>query len=183
MLDLGVLDEDIKVPVLIEDAGVEQFILGGLFIARPVGFDDGLVRVRGLRILVEVLHIRVGWRAVEVEVILLDILAVITLAVAQPEQPFLEDRVAPVPQRQREAEQLAVIGDASEPVLPPPVRTVLRVIVSEVVPGVAVRAVIFAYGPPLPLTQIRPPLLPGGSSFAVLLDPNLFRAGFVGLVR
>jgi hypothetical protein len=39
-----------------------------------------------------------------------------------------------------------------------------------------------AHGPPLPLTQIRPPLLPGGSSFAILLEPSQFRAGFVVLV-
>src|SRR5262249_18280834 len=104
-------------------------------------------------------------------------------AVAQSEQPFLEDRVAPVPQRQREAEQLAVIGDAGESVLPPAVSTVLRVIMGKVVPGVTVRAVIFAHGAPLPLTQVRAPLLPRGSSFAVLLEPGLFRAGFVGLVR
>ena len=80
-LDLGVLDEDIKVPILIEDAGVEQLIFGGLFVAHPVGFNDGPVWVRGLRILVEVFHIRVGWRAVEVEVVFLDVLAVIPLAV------------------------------------------------------------------------------------------------------
>ena len=182
-LDLGVLDEDVKVPVLIEDACVEQFILGGLFVACPVGFDDGPVRVLGLRILVEILHVRVSWRAVEVEVILLDVLAVIPLAVAQSEQPFLEDRIAPVPLRQREAEQLAAIGDTGEPVLAPPVRTVLRLIMGEVIPGIAVGAVIFAHGSPLALTQIWPPLLPRGSSFAVLLEPGLFRARFVHLVR
>src|SRR5262249_21390645 len=110
-------------------------------------------------------------------------LAVIALAVAQSEQPFLEDRIAPVPQRQREAEQLAVIGDAGEPVLTPPVSTVLRVVMGEEIPGVTVGAVIFAHGPPLPLTQIRPPLLPRGSSFAVLLEPGLLRAGFVDLLR
>src|SRR5262245_37804126 len=44
-LGLGVLDEDVEVSVLIEYAGVHQFILGGLFVARPVGVDDGLVRV------------------------------------------------------------------------------------------------------------------------------------------
>jgi len=181
-LDLGVLDENIEVPVVIEYAGVQQFILGGLFVARPVGVDNGLVRVRGLRILVEILHVRMGWRAVEVEVVFLDVLAVITLAVAQSEQPFLEDRIAPVPKRQRETEQLAVIGDAGEPVLTPPVCPVLRVIVGEVIPGVAIGAVIFTHCPPLPLAQIRPPLLPDGSSFAVFLEPGLFRAGFVGLI-
>src|SRR5262249_6086358 len=109
------------------------------------------------------------------------VLAVIALAVAQSEQPLLEDRVAPVPQRQREAKQLAAVGDAGESVLAPPVRTVLCVIMGEVVPGVAVGAVVFAHGSPLPLAQIRPPLLPCGSSFAVLLETGQLRAGFVGL--
>src|SRR6185503_6953208 len=99
--------------------------------------------------LLEVLHVRVGWRAVEVEVILLDVFAVIPLAVAQSEQAFLEDRIAPGPQCQREAEQLTVIGDAGEPVLTPAVRTVLRVIVREVVPRVSVVAVVFTHCPPL----------------------------------
>ena len=57
-----------------------------------------------LRVLVEVLHVRVRRRAVEVEVVLLDVLAVIPLAVGQAEQPLLEDRILPVPQRQGEAQ-------------------------------------------------------------------------------
>ena len=69
-----------------------------------IGFDDGYVRVLGLRILVEVLHVRVSRRAIEAEVVLLDVLAVIPFAVAQSEQAFLEDGVAPVPQREREAQ-------------------------------------------------------------------------------
>src|SRR5262249_40889176 len=64
-----------------------------------------------------------------------------------------------------------------------PVSAVLRMIVSEVIPGVAVGAVILAHGAPLPLTQIRSPFLPRGSSFAVFLEPGLFGAGFVGLIR
>src|SRR5215470_8165591 len=63
-LDLGILDEDIKVSVLVEDAGVEQFILGSMSVALPVVFDEGHVRILRLRILVEVLHIRVGGRVV-----------------------------------------------------------------------------------------------------------------------
>jgi hypothetical protein len=55
--------------------------------------------------------------------------------------------------------------------------------VGEVVPGVAVGAVILSDGPPLALTQVRSPFLPGGLSFAVLLEAGLFRAEFVGLVR
>src|SRR5262249_7831478 len=109
--------------------------------------------------------------AIEIEVILLDVLAVIPLAVGQSEQPFLEDWIAPIPQREREAQKLAVVGDASEPVLTPSVGTVLRVIMSEVVPGVAVRAVVLAHRPPLALAQIRPPLLPGYALVIFFLQP------------
>src|SRR5262249_48954551 len=112
-----------------------------------------------------------------------DVFAVVSLAVAQSEQPFLEDWIASVPERQREAEQLPIIRDAGEPVLPPAVGPVLRVIVCEVIPGVAVGTVVFAHRAPLPLAQIGAPLLPGRASFAVLLEPGLFGVELVGLVR
>jgi hypothetical protein len=47
-----------------------------------------------------------GRRAVEVEVVLLDVLAVIALAVGEAEQALLEDRILAVPQGQGEAEPL-----------------------------------------------------------------------------
>ena len=49
-------------------------------------------------------------RAVDVEVVLLHVLAVVALAVGEPEQPLLQDRVALVPQRQREAQPLLVVA-------------------------------------------------------------------------
>ena len=100
---------------------------------------------------------------VEVEVVLLDVLAVVALAVGQPEQPLLEDRVLAVPQRQREAQPLLVVGDAGEPVLAPAVGARARLVVAEVVPGVAVVAVVLAHGAPLALGEVRPPLPPGHS--------------------
>ena len=42
-------------------------------------------------------------RAVEVEVVFLDVFAVIALAVGQSEQPFFEDGIVAIPQRQAEA--------------------------------------------------------------------------------
>ena len=52
-----------------------------------------------MRILVEVLHVRMGGRAVEVEVILLDVLAVIAFPVGETEQALLKNRIPPVPER------------------------------------------------------------------------------------
>ena len=98
--------------------------------------------------------------AVEIEVVLLDVLAVIALAVGQAEQPLLEDRVAAVPQREREAQPLLVVADAGEAVLAPAVGARARLVVGEVVPGVAVVAVVLADGAPLPLAQVRSPLPP-----------------------
>ena len=68
----------------------------------------------GLRILVQVPHVRMRRRAVEVEVVLLDVLAVVALTVGQAEEALLEDRVLAVPERERETEELAVVGDAGE---------------------------------------------------------------------
>jgi hypothetical protein len=44
------LDEDVEISILIENAGVEQFILGRLSSRFPVRFDDRPIRVLGLRI-------------------------------------------------------------------------------------------------------------------------------------
>ena len=139
------------------------------------GLDEVGVRERRLRVLVEVLHVRVRRRAVEVEVVLLDVLAVVALAVGQAEQPLLEDRVLAVPQRQREAEPLLVVGDAGQAVLAPAVGARAGLIVAEVVPGVAALAVVLADGPPLPFAQVRPPLLPRGRLFVVLPRVGLVR--------
>jgi hypothetical protein len=54
----------------------------------------------------------VGRRRVEIEVVLLDVLAVIAFAVGEAEQTFLENGIASVPEREREAEQLPIVGDA-----------------------------------------------------------------------
>ena len=49
-------------------------------------------------------HVRVSRRAVEVEVVLLDVLAVVAFAVREPEEPLLQDRIPAVPQGEGEAE-------------------------------------------------------------------------------
>ena len=50
-----------------------------------------------------------GRRAVQVEIVFLDVLPVIALAVGQPEQPLLENGIFAVPQREGEAEPLLVV--------------------------------------------------------------------------
>ena len=97
---LGVLHEDVEVAVVIEDAGVEEFILHLLPAAAAVRLHQVGVGIGRLGVLVEVLHVGVGRRAVEVEVVLLHILAVVAFAVGESEEPLLEDRVLAVPEGQ-----------------------------------------------------------------------------------
>ena len=120
---LGVFDKDVEIAILIENTGIEQFVFHLLAVAPGVGLDQIFVWIGGLRVLVQVLHVRVGWRAVEVEVVLLHILAVVALTVGQAKQPFLEDRVLTIPQGQCEAQVLLIIRNPSQTILAPAVGT------------------------------------------------------------
>jgi len=87
---LGVLHEDVEIAVVVEDACVEQLVFG-VVDAAPTVLDQLPVGVLPLRVLVEVLHVRVRRRVVEVEVILLDVLAVVRLAGHQAEEALFQD--------------------------------------------------------------------------------------------
>ena len=90
---LRVLDEHVEVAVAVEHARVEQLVLEvrrGR--ACRLVSHEVVVGIGRLRVLVEILHVRVRRRRVEIEVVLLDVLAVVALAVGQAEQPLLEDR-------------------------------------------------------------------------------------------
>src|SRR5262249_8384948 len=175
---LRIFDEHVEVAVVVEDARVEQLVLMLQPRARSVRVDEIGIRKRRLRILVEVLHVRMRRRAIEVEVALLDVFAVIPFVVGEAEQALLQNRIAAVPQRQGEAEELPVVGDAGESVFTPPVRTGPCLVVTEIAPGISALAVVFADGAPLALAQIGTPLLPVRFAVAGLPQP-----GFFGVAR
>src|SRR5512147_3157622 len=99
-------------------------------------------------------------RTVEVEVIFLDVLAVIAFAIGEPEETLLEDRVFPVPKGERKTDSLLLVADPPEPILAPAIGARAGVIVGEEIPRVTPRTIVLADGPPLTLGQIRAPLLP-----------------------
>src|SRR5262249_4616335 len=107
------------------------------------------------------------------EVVLLDVLAVIALAVGQAEESFLENRVLAVPEGQGQAETLLVVRDAGQAVLAPAVGTGTGLVVAEVIPGVARKAVILADGAPLTFAQVGTEFFPGDLLFATLLQAHL----------
>ncbi len=154
---LGVLDDDVEVAVLLEDAGVDQLELGFALGATRRLLDELLVGVRRVRVEIAHPQVGVGRRRVEVVVDLFDVLPMVALLSGQAEQALLEDRIALVPERDREAETLLGVAEATEAVLSPAISAAARVGVREVIPRRAVAAVALAHGPPLPLAEVGPP--------------------------
>ncbi len=74
-----------------------------------------------------------------------------------------------IPQRQREAEVLSVVGETSDSILAPAIGAAARLLVAEVLPRGAIRAVILAHRSPLPLAEVGTPLPPGNLRFARFL--------------
>ena len=158
---LGILDKNVEVAIAIKDTCIQQLIFHVATIAPLARLDQIVVGKRGLRILVQVLHVGVRGRAVEVEVILFDILAVIALAVGQPKQALLQYRILVVPQTYAEAQQLVPIADAGQAILAPVIGAGAGLVMAKVVPGISVLAVVLANRPPLPLAKVGSPLSPG----------------------
>ena len=155
---LRVRHVDRPVPVVVEDARVEQLELRVL--EAPAVVDELLVGERRLRVVVAPAKQRVTRKPLEVPPVLLDVLAVVALRPRQAEHALLEDRVAAVPEREREAELVADVRDAGHPVLVPAVGARPRVVVRERAPRVAALRVVLADGAPRPLAQVRAPLVP-----------------------
>jgi hypothetical protein len=101
---------------------------------------------------------------VEVVPVLLGVLAVVALAPGEPEDPLLEDRIATVPEREREAQRLTVVADPAQAVLVPPVGARARMVVREELPGITAGAVILADRSPGAFAQIRTPPPPDGTA-------------------
>ena len=172
-VSLRVVHLDDPVPVLVERPGVQEFVLGLGAVAPGVLGDEVVVGVGALRVVIAPPVPRVARHRVQVPPVLLDVLAVIALLAGKPERPLLEDRVAPVPQRQRQAQPLLDVAEPGEPVLAPAVGAGAGVIVRQVIPGPAVRAVILPDRAPLPLADVGSPPVPvAGLKQAVLEVPE-----------
>jgi hypothetical protein len=171
---LGVLHEDIEVPIAIEDARVEEFVFTVVACALLVACTQRVIREAGLRILVEILHVGMRGRAIQVEAVVLDVFAVAAFGVGQPEEPFFQEGIAPVPERDCEADQLLTIADAGEPVVAPAVGPGAGVVVRKVLPGVSVSGVVLPHRAPRAFAQVRTPPFPVEPSRASFFQAGLF---------
>src|SRR6476469_4278156 len=168
---LRIFDEHIEVAIVVEYAGVEEFVLTIVARAPTVLIDEMRIGKLPVRILVERLVVRVCWRAIQVEVALIDVLAVVAFVVRQAEQAFFQNGIPAVPQRDRETEAALAVAPAEKSVFSPPIHAAAGMIVREVLPGCTKRRVVLTDGAPLSIGQVRPPSLPVLFAPAILLEP------------
>src|ERR1700749_825027 len=140
----------------------------------PVLRQQLVVGELGLRVLVEVALVAVRRQVIDVEVVLLDVLTVISFGIGQAEQALLQDRVPLVPQRKSQAPALLVGAEPGDAILPPAVRARPCLIMTEIRPGVLAVAVVFPDRPPLALAEIRSPGPPRNAR------PGLLQPLFLG---
>src|SRR5262245_40036676 len=99
-------------------------------------------------------------RGVEVVIELFDVFAVVTLAIGEDEKSFFQECVAAVPECERQAQPPAVVTDPGETVFAPAIGPATGLVVRQVVPSIAVGAIVFANRAPLPLRYIGSPKSP-----------------------
>src|SRR2546427_4482397 len=99
-------------------------------------------------------------RAVEIEIVLFYVLAVITLVAGQSKNAFLQNGIVLVPQGHRKTDHLAPITDSREAILIPAIGTRSCLVVGEVFPRISVRAVVLTHCAPGTFAEIRSPALP-----------------------
>src|SRR5260370_10392414 len=110
----------------------------------------------------------------DVEVVFLNVLAVIALLRGEAEASLFQTRGHPIPQCQSETHHLVTVADSSDAVFSPAISARTRVVVRERLPGSAAWTVILPDRSPLPLGEIGPPPFPmlfAGSRF---FEPTVF---------
>mmetsp|Transcript_37938 Transcript_37938/g.61471 ORF Transcript_37938/g.61471 Transcript_37938/m.61471 type:complete len:262 (+) Transcript_37938:2430-3215(+) len=143
---------NIKILVAIEDARVQKLKLRVVGTTLSILFCQPRIRELALRVLVQELHIRMGWSRVEIPIVLLHILAVVTLVVGKAKQAFLEDGVLSIPQSNAEANESVSITEPRETILSPAIRLRARLVVTKAAPCLSPRRVVLSNRSPLTFT-------------------------------
>ncbi len=171
---LGVFNRDVEVAVFAQDTSVPEFELRLHFGALGIAPDQFVVGKLRLRVTIRHPHVGMGRRVVLEEKYFLHILAVISLRTRQTKEAFLEDGIALIPEGESKTEPLFEIRNATNSIFAPAVGAGACVVVREIIPGVAIRAVILPHRAPLPFAQIRPPQMPALFAIVILLETLLF---------
>ena len=98
----------------------------------------------------------------------------VALGTSESKQPLFENRIAAIPERQREAKPALAIANAQQTIFTPAIGSTASLVVRELLPGIAVLGVIFPDRSPLSLGQIRPPALPVALARPAFVEPLRF---------
>src|SRR4029077_7351247 len=89
---------------------------------------------------------------------------------------FLNNGISPVPQGERKAEPLLVVGKPCQAIFPPMLGACTCLIVAAIARGIAIVAVIFPYRSPLAFGQVGTPFLPRDLLIPSLIQSLLLRS-------
>src|SRR6476620_7659031 len=142
-----------------------------MFASPAVLRPEVFIRECQLRVMVTPAIPGMAGNGVEVPPIFLDVLPVVSLCAGQPERALLQDGVAPVPQRQPQAQELVDVGEPGQAILAPPVVAGACVVMRQVAPGLTIWAVVLAHRAPLALAQVGPPQIPVAGLAQPVLEP------------
>jgi hypothetical protein len=76
-IGLGVFHHHVKIAALVKDSGVYKLIFVIELGSQSVPMKKLIIGVSGLRILVEILHVGMGRRAIQVRIVFLDVFSVV----------------------------------------------------------------------------------------------------------
>src|SRR6266487_136356 len=139
-----VLGKNIEIAVLLKNSRVHQFKLRCISSPAPILGDQLAIRKLGLRIFVERLQVGSRRRGIQIEIFLLDVLAMVALRTGQTEEPLFENWITAIPESQPNANPALTISDAEKSVLTPAISPTPGMVMGKMLPGLPVRRVILA---------------------------------------
>jgi len=116
---LGIFDKDVVIPIVVEEAGIEQLEFRLILAAAAVFFDELTVRKLALWVLVQHLQVRVRRRRIDIVVEFFRVLAVISFAIREAENALFQNGIVSVPERERQAQALLVVANPGDTILSP----------------------------------------------------------------
>src|SRR5262249_9385184 len=170
---LGIFDEHIEVAVGVEAAGIDELEFRICPIAAPILFDQLVVREGCLRVFVEVLHVGMCGCRIEVEIIFLDVFAMVSFVAGQTVEALLQNGIAPIPKRKGETHILVPIANAGQTIFVPTIGPRTGMVVWKMLPSGPIGAVVLAHSAPGPFTEIGAPAFPMFLTARVLFEALL----------
>ena len=157
---LSVFNIHVKIAVIVEYTCVNQFIFGHAAPATAILLYQVSIGIFDLVIFIQVFHIAVSRSIVKVVVVFFNVFSMVAFWPGQAKEAFLQNRITPIPECRCETDLLVTVAYSRYSIFSPTIGPGACVIVGQVIPGGAMRAVVLAHSAPGALTHIGPPAFP-----------------------